>query len=84
MASSLQIKTGALTSTVTSDNDARAQTVLLNFATAIGSPDTDPPQQRLDAVAAYLIQYMQNAAQSRAFQEQSATLRAQVEADIRF
>jgi hypothetical protein len=75
MASSLTLTTGALTSTLTTQNDTAAGNVLLNFAKAIGAQDAWTNQQKLDYVVSYLAGYMENAARERWFQAESATLR---------
>ena len=82
MASSLTILTGALTTTVSTEDDAAAQNVLLNFAYAIGAQEEWQPQQKLDAVAAYLAEYMVNTARERYFQRESAELREETEQNV--
>jgi hypothetical protein len=79
MASTLTVTTGALTSSITSQDDAAAQQVLLLFAEAIGIDNAATPQKKLDAVVLHLTKYMQDAAQSRYFQAQSAALQAQTQ-----
>ena len=84
MASSLTIVTGNLTSARSTQDDASAQNVLLNFAEAIGVADGASPQAKLDAITAYLVEYMQQAAREKYFQTQSASLRQQAIDNVHF
>lgn len=82
MATTLTIVTGGLTTAVSTEDDVAAQNVLLNFADAIGAQAEWEPQQKLDAVAAHLAEYMVSAARARYFQRESAELREETEQNV--
>jgi hypothetical protein len=82
MASSLTLKTGNLTSTVSSENDANVQLVLLRFAHAKGADPAWGNQRKLDFVAAQLAAYMQGIAQERYIQEESADIQAAAQTQV--
>lgn len=84
MATSLTIVTGNLTSALSTQNDTAAQNVLLNFASAIGVPEAASAQVKLDAITAYLVDYMQQAAREKYFQTESANLRQQAIDNVHF
>lgn len=74
MATSLTITTGALTTSLVTQDDTAAQLVLLRFAHAIGGQEGDPPQALLDRVAAHLADHMVRIARERYIMEESETI----------
>lgn len=84
MATSLSITAGALTRTVTAANDAKAQAVLLNYAEAIGVPDSATNAERADAILASLVAHMRATARGQYMAEQRASLLADADSEIQF
>lgn len=76
MATSLTLKTGALTSAISTTSDATAQEVLLRFAHATGAQGDWTAQQKLDHAAAQLADYMLRVARERYILEESAAVQA--------
>lgn len=76
MATSITLKTGPLTATLSTNNDASAQEVLLRFAHATGADAAWPSQQKLDHAAAQLADYMMRIARERYIMEESANIQA--------
>jgi hypothetical protein len=76
MATSLTLKTGQLTATKTTNNDATAQEIMLRFAHATGAQRTWTNQQKLDHVTGQLVEYMLRIARERYIQEESSTIQA--------
>lgn len=82
MTSKLTIQTGALSSTLSTENDAAAANVLLNFALATGVDPQASNQAKLDHVAAMLAEYMRRIAVERYYQDASADLREEAETNV--
>ncbi len=77
MATSLALATAGLTSTLSTNNDAAAQQVLIMFAHATGANPAATNQEKLDHVAAELAEYMIRIARERYIQENSVDLEAE-------
>lgn len=82
MASSLTVATGPLTAAFSTTDDAAAQLVLLRFAHATGANAAWTNQQKLNHVAAQLVDYMIQVAQDRYIQEESATIQAAAQSSV--
>ena len=82
MATSLTIATGPLTTAVSTANDATAQTMLLRFAHATGAQANWSNQQKLDHVAAALVDYIQRIARERYIYEESAQIQADAVSNV--
>ena len=84
MATSITLKTGPLTATLSTNNDATAQEIMLRFAHATGAQTSWTNQQKLDHVAAQLRDYMLRIARERYIQEESATIQASAQNAVRW
>lgn len=82
MATSLTLATVGLTATVSTNNDAPAQQVLLRFAHATGADMGWTDQQKLNHAAAQLADYMLRVARERYILEESATVQASAAANV--
>jgi hypothetical protein len=82
MATTLTLTTGALTTTLSTADDAAAQLVLIRFAHACGAPVDMPSQQKLNFVANALTDYMIRMARERYIQEESAAIQAAAATNI--
>lgn len=77
MATSIALTTAGLTATLSTDNDAAAQNVLIMFAHATGANPAASNQEKLNHVAGELAEYMIRIARERYIQENSVNLEAE-------
>lgn len=82
MTTSLTIQAGALTSVLSTADDAAAANVLLSYAHATGANPAASNQEKLNHVAAELAEHMRRIAVERYYMESSATLKAEAEANV--
>lgn len=82
MATSITLATAGLTATLSTNDDAAAQNVLLRFAHATGADAAWTNQQKLDHVAAQLTDYMMRIARERYILEESETIQQEAVTNV--